>query len=260
MRCVGHERATAGRTNAVGLERRWVQALGAVLGLDNDDVKTIGAAATTAGVLLALFGPAWRRWWRAPLLSVDYADKQGEPYWDHVRLGDQSFFLRLRVSNAPGCDAAEDVQVIVAAFRSELLGLDQRALEWSGQRPRKKKPVTSLHVPPGLSRHIDLIQIRPSKAGTHTVLGSTSPSNVMPQSPYEAHLCVHPTPWGGAHTVRPGDPDIRIVVTASNADAISYSMTLRYNGELSASLLAAPRREHTSVAQRVRRRLKRRTS
>lgn len=229
--------------------------IGALLGLDNDDVKTIGAAATTIGVLLALFGPGWRRWWRSPLLTIQYQDKQGEPHWDHVLLGSESFFLRLRVSNAAGCDAAADVQVIVSGFRSDLLGLDERPLEWSGQR--RKRPVTSTAIPPGVSRHVDLLQIKP----VAKTISKPDPKSTAKQTPDSdlqsvAHVCVYPPPWGGAHMFRPGDHDIRLTVTASNADATRYSMTVRFKGELSACLLAPPQRDRTTIAQGLRRRLK----
>lgn len=89
--------------------------LGSVRDLSNDDVKTVGAIATTLGVLIALFEPRLVRWWRAPLLSLRYENAQGGPYWDRVLVRENVFFLRLRVSNAPGCRSAEDTQALVTS-------------------------------------------------------------------------------------------------------------------------------------------------
>lgn len=239
-----------------------MEVIGALLDLDNDDVKTLGAAATTFGVLIALFGPAWRRWWRSPLLTLAYQNKQGEPYWDHVLLGGTSFFLRLRVSNAPGCDSAENVQVIVSAFRSDVLGLDERPLEWSGQHRTKKRAVTSIDIPPGLSRHVDLLQVKPTPdlpaPATAMPSGDSGPAATTAKT--VAHLCVYPPPWGGAHIVHPGDPDIKVILTASNANAVRYSMTLRFNDELCAYLIVPPERETMRPLERLRRSLRRRHS
>lgn len=153
--------------------------LATTLGLHSDDVKTVGAAATAVGVLVALFRPGWQRWWRAPLLSVGYEAKQGDPHWDHVAIADKAFFLRIRVRNARGCVAAKDVEVIVTAFRSDEIGLDERSLEWSAKRARKRDPVTKLDIAPGLRRHVDVAQRGPMADGEVV----------------RARLCVFPKPW-----------------------------------------------------------------
>jgi hypothetical protein len=214
-----------------------------LLGLSNEDVKTIGAGATTVGVLLALFGPPLRHWWRSPLLSLDYEAKRGEPHWDHVSLEGQVFFLRVRVRNARGCAAAEDTQVIVASYRAADLGLEGRALEWSAQRSRHEAPVTSLRVPPGLERHVDIVQIdqRPSWAVVAQDDSGNSVGSAVAEH-QEARLCVHPKPWGQAHLVPKGDHDVVVTISAANADTVSYRFTISYDGGNSARLLGRPRR------------------
>lgn len=197
--------------------------LATFLGLDNDGVKTIGAVATSVGVLVALFAPAWTRWWRAPLLSMEYEAKQGDPHWDHVSIVGKSFFLRVRIRNARGCNAAKDVEVIVTAFRSDVLGLDERSLEWSGQRARDREPITKMDLAPGLSRHVDLVQISPrssSRIGLHLRFATAGSKTSARHD--KARLCVYPKPWGAAHIVRTGDHDMELVVTAANADAVTY--------------------------------------
>src|SRR3954452_17538578 len=90
----------------------------ALLGLSNDDVKTIGAAATAVGVVFALLGTNLRARLRRPRLMLLYEPREAAPYWDHVELpaGDdhpRRFWLRLRVENQGGRDSAEDVQILV---------------------------------------------------------------------------------------------------------------------------------------------------
>lgn len=227
------------------------------LGLSNDDVKTIGAGATTVGVLLALFGPAVRHWWRGPLLSMDYEAKRGDPYWDHVSLEGDVFFLRVRVRNLRGCDAARDAQVIVSSYRAADLGLEGRALEWSGQRPLGETPVTTTDIAPGMERHVDVVQIgrkQPEAAGgdqanpAPVVIPeeerSTSADEVSdaPGATLVARLCVYPKPWGHAHLVPKGDHDVVVTITASNANPVSYRFAISYAGDASAKLLAPPER------------------
>jgi hypothetical protein len=214
-------------------------------GLSNDDVKTIGAGATTVGVLLALFTPPVRHWWRSPMLTLEYDATRDAPHWDRVKINDEVFFLRLRVRNARGCNAAEDVQVLVAAYHADDLGLEGRALEWSGQHERGGTPVTTLRVPPGLQRHVDLLKIGPRKhQGEQATGDSTLPPDAV-QSPIDARLCVYPEPWGGGHRVPArGDHNVEIVISAANADSISYEMTISHDGGLSADLLGIPERKH----------------
>jgi hypothetical protein len=211
--------------------------------LSNDDVKTIGAGATTVGVLLALFTQPVRHWWRSPMLSLEYDAKRNAPHWDRITLNDEAFFLRLRVRNARGCAAAEDVQVLVAAYHAGNLGLEGRALEWSGQRERGATPVTTLRVPPGLQRHIDLLQITP-RPNLDEKLDDHPPTQPdADKLTVDARLCVHPKPWGGGHRIpSTGDHDVVLTITAANADSVSYKMTISYDGELSASLTGEPKR------------------
>lgn len=215
-------------------------------GLSNDDVKTIGAGATTVGVLLALFAAPVRHWWRSPMLSLEYDPTRNAPHWDRITIDGKAFFLRLRVCNARGCDAAEDVQVLVAEYHGDDLGLEGRALEWSGQRKRKDPPVTTLRVPPGLQRHVDLLQITPLEPAARQEVSPRSLGTSDAHQPtVDARLCVHPKPWGASHRVRANrDPDIVLTVTAANADSIAYKMTIEHDGTFTADLSRGPKRMH----------------
>lgn len=196
-----------------------------LLGLTNDDVRTIGAGATTVGVLIALIGPAARRWWRAPLLSLEYEPEDGGPHWDHVKIADGAFYLRARVRNARGCSAAKNVQAIVSGYQAGDLGLDSRALEWSGQQEKGRLPVTSLVVPPGVERPVDIVKISLCKGP-------------------DARLCVYPKPWGGGDQVQGRDSlyEFMLTLAATNADAVSYRMLLKYPGGQTACLCPRPKR------------------
>jgi len=194
------------------------------------------------------------------MLSLEYDAKRNAPHWDRITVNDEAFFLRLRVRNSRGCAAAEDVQVLVAAYHAGNLGLEGRALEWSGQRERGGTPVTTLRVPPGLQRHIDLLQITP-RAEHDEMLGGHPAQPTRPASRARAHfrrlriwreadkptvdarLCVHPKPWGGGHRIPSiGDHDVVLTITAANADSVSYKLTFSFDGELSASLVGKPKR------------------
>lgn len=212
-------------------------------GLSNEDIKTVGAGATTVGVLLALFAPPIRNWWRSPMLSLEYDAKRNGPHWDRININDEAFFLRLRVRNARGCDAAEDVQVLVAAYHGGNLGLEGRPLEWSGQRERGGTPVTTLRVPPGLQRHVDLLKVTPRQSLEGQADDDDTAQAGGCSLTSDARLCVHPKPWGAGHRVPvTGDHDVVLTVTAANANAISYKTTLSHDGALSADLLGEPKR------------------
>jgi hypothetical protein len=214
------------------------------IGLTNDDVKTIGAIATSVGVVYALTAPRFHRWWSAPFLILEYTNNEGPPHWDHVTIEDDGvFFLRARVRNLRGCAAAEDVQVLVTSFRASSLGLDTRSLEWSGQRvQREADPVTSILVPPGVERHIDILQIGSSR------LNGTD----------EARLCVSPKPWGGGHALpcNKQSHDLALTVAASNSDAVTYTMSIAHSAGLVASLLNGPLAVDEPRTRKIRRTLK----
>ena len=214
--------------------------LAAVAGLSNDDVKTIGAAATTVGVLIALFAPPLRAWWRRPILTVDYDGVRSDPYWDRISPTPDAFFLRVRVRNARNCDTATDVQVLVSSYRAADLGLEGRALEWSGQRAWSDPPITRLDIPPGLQRHADVLQIgpaEPAQAGPDMPPATDGDT----EAPL-ARLCVFPKPAGSAHLIPEGDHHVTVVVTATNANPVGYRFTIVYDGEMSARLSGPPKR------------------
>jgi hypothetical protein len=216
------------------------------LGLSNDDVKTIGAAATTVGVLVALFTTPVRHWWRTPLLSLEYDPSTGGPHWDRVRINDDSFFLRVRIGNARGCDAAEDAQVLISDFHAWKLGLEGRALEWSGQRERQAEPVTTIRLSPGMQRHIDVLQITPTATKKANSLTSKDHEEApdVDDGAYLARLCVHPKPWGDSHQIPVGEHTLKLTIAAANPDTVSYKMTIAYTGGLSAELKSGPTRVH----------------
>lgn len=212
--------------------------------ISNDDIKTVGAAATTVGVLVALFGPSLRHWWRSPTLTLQFDPKRNGPHWDRVPVTKDDFFLRARVRNARRCEAAQDVQVLVTAYQAETLGLGGRPLEWSGLRERGRAPVTSVQIPAGLDRHVDIVQI--SQRSTSAVAldqegnlaAETGPTRV------DARLCVYPKPWGGSHRLPVGDHDVSVTITAANADSVSYRFTISFNGSVEADLSSPPKREN----------------
>lgn len=116
-------------------------------------------------------------------------------------------------------------------------------LEWSGQRERDDPPITTLRVPPGLQRHIDLLQITPRHPSRRTCLRQQRSRSAADQPVVDARLCVHPKPWGAGHRIpATGDHDVVLTVIAANADSVTYKMTVSHNGTLSADLVGKPKR------------------
>lgn len=205
------------------------------LGLTSEAIRTVGSAATAVGVLIALFGGAWARWWRDPLLRLEHEPHVSDPHWDIVCVADESLFVRARVRNARGCVAAKDAEVIVTEFRAGQLGLTGRTLEWSGRRARSEPPVTRIDIPPGLTRHVDLVQVTPK------------------DDAFDARLCVHPRPWGEAETIQgTNEVKLRVVLAAANADPVAYEMWVRHRGGLDAELSRQPKLVDATLRYRLR--------
>ena len=128
----------------------------AFLGLSNDDVKTIGAAATAVGVLFALLGTNLRARLRRPKLLLVYAAQRRR----HIGIT-SNCPLETATPGASGYDCASrtraDVilrrtwRILVTSYRGGgPLGLDPRPLIWSGQKDWKRPdepPVVSLSLP-----------------------------------------------------------------------------------------------------------------
>ncbi|WP_210492868.1 hypothetical protein [Patulibacter sp. SYSU D01012] len=231
-----------------------------MIGLSNDDVRTIGSVATTVGVIAALFGTNLRAKLRQPKLTLLYHGLETGPYWDHIELAaddgtvegarPRRFWLRLRVYNAPGRDTAENVQVLVTSYRaSNRLGLDPRPLVWSGLAERdvkadevSKPPITAIDLPSDVYRHVDLIRI---DGATDEVTG---------------RLCVYPRPRAKADDLSDRAVHVTFAVTAKNIDALHYEATIEFDNLRGTARLVDGLRGplRTSLADRAARRIGRR--
>lgn len=132
---------------------------------------------------------------------------------DTVDLGDQCF-VRLRVSNGRFLLTAEDVEVLVIDFRpiATDLALDARPLVWTSLSPKKTDPVTKVTLPPGVTRHVDLVRLF-RETGT-----------------VQAELMVHPDPLSKIHRLtRAVRVDIQLAVVARNAGARFFSTQFSFD-------------------------------
>lgn len=147
------------------------------------------------------------------------------------------------------------------------MGLDVRALEWSGQRPTpQSEAVTRLRIPPNVQRHVDLLQIKAARdsstqgsaPGEEPATVAVSPGGQAEDDALRAYLCVAPRPWGAAHLVPPQDHDLKITITANDVDAVTYKLTIGHRGGVNAWVVNGPTIETEPMGRRFRRWCKRR--
>jgi hypothetical protein len=74
----------------------------------------------------------------------------------------------------------------------------------------------------------------------------------------EARLCVFPKPVGESHIFGPGQHKLELVVTAANADAVTYSTAISYPGGRTALLVSEPEATNRPLRDRLRAPIKRR--
>lgn len=168
------------------------------------------AIGTLGAVGYALFRDLVLENRRRPKLELRF-DAAGSDQVVAARTADtDAAHVRLRMSNEPGKDTADDVVVIVTEVRrlgpeveTTPIGLP---LAWSGSS--SQMTVASVH--PGAERHLDLLHVD------------------LPAGDVE--LDVLPQPAGGQHLLASGRFEIDLEVRARNADASRYTIRAEWEG------------------------------
>lgn len=184
---------------------------------------------TAAGAIAAAFA-AWvavyvgviRMRRRRPKLTLDFPSVGRELVVVRSRGGGSSAWIRCQVSNAPGRDAADDVEVaIVDASEISprdghpptlwppqgLLGL---ALAWSAAEGQKRA-----HIAPGAGRIIDVAAAYDTATRPRPLVIQTAFRHVDPN----------------AQELKSAEVQLDLALTARNADAVRYRVRIAYDGE-----------------------------
>jgi hypothetical protein len=182
------------------------------------------AAAVAAGA--AVYVGVIRPWRRRPVLRMHHPEQGREL----VIVGDQrsrddSAWVRCRVSNDPGNDAAEDVEVAIAAVREvrpregfppaqQTPALAGLALAWSATPDRQ----TRVHIAPGGERIIDV-------AAVYKASAASGLAPLVIRTAFEHHDAA------STRELKVGEVELDLVVTARNSDSVRYRVGIAYDGE-----------------------------
>jgi hypothetical protein len=184
--------------------------------------SVLAAGGTVAAVLIAVDRDWIREKKRRPKLEMSFEPVDRLQNLDMVTVGpehDLVHWIRPRVSNANGCRSAEKVEVFLLRCeqrhpRRARAPVNERPLSWSGVRESDGVTrITRTVIPPGVTRHIDLISIQREKGDA------------------KASLRVVPVPREERHKFRRGEFDIELVLAAQDVDATRYIGSIIYDGE-----------------------------
>jgi hypothetical protein len=190
------------------------------------------AAGTIGAVVVALYVGVIRERLRRPSLSLhfDGPDEEDAVIVQSLsqmatmagRTPIDTAYLRLRVRNKEGRNTAEDVEVLVERVRelAPRIGnppappptLGNWPLPWSLSSPT----TTRLSIPPGVERHVDLAHVYRDAAATR---GATPLIHD-----------IRPEPTMGRHHLHFGKTEIRLIVSARNADSRGYEVVVAFDG------------------------------
>jgi hypothetical protein len=202
-----------------------------ILGSAVDTWATVFVAVGTVGaVAYALFRDLVVVPRRRPKLDLRFGRTGNDQVVVGTAAGFDAAYIRLRVANGAGKDAADDVVVMVTEVRrlehSENPLAEARPimlpLAWSGSSP----PLTVGPVHPGSERHVDLVHVD-WPARDEVDIARKWRDNAP------ALLALTPKPAGGQETLDPGAYEICVEVRARNADAIRYAVPLSWDGKWS---------------------------
>jgi hypothetical protein len=194
----------------------WFQAVGTV-------------AAVAAAVGIAWWG-FYRERRRRPLLSLDFdPDLRAPDFMAGMWSGNgkfESHWVRLRVENKSGRRSADDVEALVigvepASPNGPARTLDVVPLRWSSTQDSYGRAATRITIPPGLSRHVDLIAID----GVRRAADET-----VDERPVVA-IQVEPTPSDDRHLLPGGKYRVHLAVAARDTDATYFELDLEVPGE-----------------------------
>jgi len=160
-------------------------------------VGTVGAVALS---LIVLFGRSFSRWRKRPKLRLLGIDVSTRP-----PPGDRpSNRVTISVENSGRGRSAEDVEVFAGVFDEEVSYLGNMALGWTaiGAEPQ--------HIPPGVSREVDLITIHENDDVVNVEYG------VKPKD--------------ARHVLGEGEYLFVLLLTARDMNAKAYSTELEFDG------------------------------
>jgi hypothetical protein len=198
----------------------------------------LGAVGTVGAVVLAL----WLQWFRVerrrPSLTLDF-----NPTLDRVNVPQRaedpqeprdyrSHWLRPRVTNKPGGDSAEDVEVVLVGVEpldSETGRSSQRernleglSLKWSEVKSEKAS------IPPGVTRHIDLVHVDNMRVERdRDVVKREEDKEDRGEAPIRVD--VYPTPQAKYYRVFRPKCRLLLAVTARDTNASFYSTVVKYD-------------------------------
>jgi hypothetical protein len=195
-------------------------------------IDYVAAFGTVAAAVIALGVASWawlREGRRRPRLRLLY-DHRGIDFAADVPQNDgrDHHFVRMRVENRSGRRSAEEVQVLtVALARDGKLVMERSfggyAFKWSLTHAGRTSSMTTLTVPPGMARRVDLLQL-PEPAS------ATGDRAKHGEEGADLRLQVEPTPPDTRHHLGAGRYTIYVVLTARDTDAAYYAVDVEHDG------------------------------
>jgi hypothetical protein len=201
----------------------------------------VGAVATSAAVVVALFKDQIFRYWRRPKLGIRISPEPPDTVFSPMGVSDdqgklqwwKSYWLRLWVENH-GKDRAEQVQVFVSKVSKRgandkydsIRDFVPMNLRWSNGRDWRNPEIFA----PGIS---------PTPLGKHCDFCSISdPENPQDELPGYKGQCVATLqlevfPSANRHRLPPGDYILEVIVGAANAEAKITHVRLNLKGQWS---------------------------
>jgi hypothetical protein len=203
----------------------------------------VGAIATTAAVMTALFKDEVIRYLRRPKLTVRITPEPPDCLLSPITVSGggglvwsgNSYWLRLWVGN-PGNARAEQVQVFVSKlFRrganrefSPIADFVPMNLRWSNSRDPRNPEIFAPGISRGMGKHCDLCSISDPSNPTDVLDGYRG------QCVATLQLEVYPS--ANRHRLPPGDYVIELTVGAANAEPVSVYLGLNLTGKWSSDL------------------------
>jgi hypothetical protein len=203
----------------------------------------VGALATSAAVIVALFKDEYLRYFRRPKLAVRIVDKPPDCLLSPIEVRNSNtgqmlwtgkcYWLRLWIQN-DGAGRAEQVQVFVSKLYKRdangnpapVAGFIPMNLRWSNSRDPKNPEIFAAGISRRpLGKHCDLCSISDPANPTDNLDGYTG------QCVASLQLEVYPST--NSHRLPPGNYIMEVIVGAANANPITTYVQLNLTGKWS---------------------------
>lgn len=163
---------------------------------------------------------------RRPVLELSYDPETGIsaemmtillPGVNAAMVPHRGAYLRFRVSNRGGVDAAVGVEVLLAAVKVPSFEAETRTVEISfpGFQWTHLDAKTRLTIAPGVTRTIDVARV--------------IETSLVKKWQDRVELCVFPTPGNERNFLEPGTYELDLTLSARNADAARYYARIEYD-------------------------------